>query len=98
MSLNAGGGGCRVSANEYSCEHGAQINFGDLTPYSISPRRGCHIGAFWCEFSGSQQAAYTVFGSGVNISTEGYYGKDFWIGNFNHIETSEKVTKKLSQQ
>jgi hypothetical protein len=26
-----GGGG--VSANEYSCTHGAQINFGDLTPY-----------------------------------------------------------------
>jgi hypothetical protein len=28
-----GGGGCGVSANEYSCKHGAQINFGDLTPY-----------------------------------------------------------------
>ena len=28
-----GGGGCGVSANEYSCAHGAQINFGDLTPY-----------------------------------------------------------------
>ncbi len=27
------GRGCRVSANEYSCAHGAQINFGDLTPY-----------------------------------------------------------------
>jgi hypothetical protein len=22
-----------VSANEYSCAHGAQINYGDLTPY-----------------------------------------------------------------
>ncbi len=22
-----------VSATEYSCEHGAKINFGDLTPY-----------------------------------------------------------------
>jgi hypothetical protein len=28
-----GGGSCGVSANEYSCTHGAQINFGDLTPY-----------------------------------------------------------------
>ncbi len=28
-----GGGGCGVSANEYSCAHGAQINFGDLTHY-----------------------------------------------------------------
>ncbi len=26
-----GGGGCGVSANEYSCAHGAQIIFGDLT-------------------------------------------------------------------
>jgi hypothetical protein len=24
---------CGDSANEYSCAHGAQINFGDLTPY-----------------------------------------------------------------
>ncbi len=28
-----GGGGCGVSANEYSSVHGAQISFGDLTPY-----------------------------------------------------------------
>ncbi len=28
-----GGGSCGVSANEYSCAHGAQINFGHLTPY-----------------------------------------------------------------
>ncbi len=27
------GVGCGVSANEYSCAHGAQINVGDLTPY-----------------------------------------------------------------
>jgi hypothetical protein len=30
MSQNVG---CGASANEYSCAHGAQINFGDLTPY-----------------------------------------------------------------
>jgi hypothetical protein len=28
---------CGVSANEYSCAHGAQINFGDLTPYLTYP-------------------------------------------------------------
>jgi hypothetical protein len=28
-----GGGGCEVLANEYSCAHGAQTNFGDLTSY-----------------------------------------------------------------
>ncbi len=28
-----GGGGCGVSAYEYSCAQGAQINFGALTPY-----------------------------------------------------------------
>ncbi len=35
MSPNAGGGKgvAEISANEYSCAHGAQINFGDLTPY-----------------------------------------------------------------
>ncbi len=27
------GGSCKVSAIEYSCAHGAQINFEDLTPY-----------------------------------------------------------------
>jgi len=32
--LKCGGmGGCRVSANEYSCPHGVQIKSGDLTPY-----------------------------------------------------------------
>jgi hypothetical protein len=29
-----GGGGCGASANEYSYAHGAQMNFGDLTPYN----------------------------------------------------------------
>jgi hypothetical protein len=34
MSPNAGEGvSCGVSANEYSCAQGAQINCGDLTPY-----------------------------------------------------------------
>jgi hypothetical protein len=28
-----GGGGCGISVNEYSSAHGAQINFGDITPY-----------------------------------------------------------------
>jgi hypothetical protein len=35
-----GEGGCGVSANEYSCAHLAQINFGDLTlylTYDLSP-------------------------------------------------------------
>jgi hypothetical protein len=27
------GGRCGAPANEYSCARGAQINFGDLTPY-----------------------------------------------------------------
>jgi hypothetical protein len=33
MSLYAGGGGYGVSADEYSCGHGAHINSGDLTRY-----------------------------------------------------------------
>ncbi len=31
--MRRGGEDCGASANEYSCAHGAQINFGDLTPY-----------------------------------------------------------------
>ncbi len=33
MSPKPGGGGLRVSANEYSCAYGDQINFEDLNPY-----------------------------------------------------------------
>jgi hypothetical protein len=43
VGLNAGEGGggvCVVSANEYSCAHGAQINLGDLTTFLILD---CHI-------------------------------------------------------
>jgi hypothetical protein len=37
MSPNAGGRGevCKVTANEYTCAHGTQVNFRDLTPYLI---------------------------------------------------------------
>jgi hypothetical protein len=37
-----GGGGCRVSATEYSCAHGAQINFGDLASYLTSVKNIPH--------------------------------------------------------
>jgi hypothetical protein len=33
ISGEGGSGGCGVTANEYSCAHGSQINFKDLTPY-----------------------------------------------------------------
>jgi hypothetical protein len=33
--ISGGGGDFGVSANEYSCAHGAQMNFEDLTPYLI---------------------------------------------------------------
>jgi hypothetical protein len=39
-----GGGVCRVSAKEYSCAHGAQINFGDPTPYLAY---GLNPGLLW---------------------------------------------------
>jgi hypothetical protein len=42
-----GGGVCGVSANEYSCAHGAQKKFGDLTPYltyaPYHPKQQPHI-------------------------------------------------------
>ncbi len=43
-----GGRGCGVSANEYRCAHGAQINFGDITPYltnDLPPRHHPSISA-----------------------------------------------------
>jgi hypothetical protein len=50
-----GGGGCGVSANEYSSADGAQINFRDLTPYltyDVSPSfidvvTNCIYGTAW---------------------------------------------------
>ncbi len=47
MSPNAGGG---VLAMRYNCEHGAQINFGDLAPYLnyvLGPKGGCPNSDDW---------------------------------------------------
>ncbi len=44
------GGSCGVSAKkcEYSCTHGAQINFGDLTPYlTYEVKRVCKCVRKW---------------------------------------------------
>jgi hypothetical protein len=46
MSPNVGGWGDGVagfSVYEYSCAHGAQINFGDLTPYLIYSQVGLEL-------------------------------------------------------
>jgi hypothetical protein len=39
------GGSCGVSANKYSCADGAQINFGDLTPYLTYGQDGADLSA-----------------------------------------------------
>ncbi len=67
MSPNGGnGGGSRVSPNEYSCAHEAQINFGDLTAYltyavisllltnTVSPEDAC-LSISLERFRGSQK-------------------------------------------
>ncbi len=36
MISNVDGEGCGVSANEYSCAHGDQMNFGDLAPLTYA--------------------------------------------------------------
>ncbi len=51
-----GGGGCGISANEYSCAHGAQINFGDLTPYLTYVSY-----EYWCIYV-SPICVYTMYG------------------------------------
>jgi hypothetical protein len=46
ISPNAGGGGCGVSQLEQLCtvRHGAQMNFGDLTPYLTYRRQSISTG------------------------------------------------------
>ncbi len=89
-------GGCGVSANEYSCAHGAQKNFGDLTPYL---KGQCHeIFCFWF-FSWTsfpQASDYTIFSkirgdirssrfaTGV-VDTGGKWKKTFKQKNFNNF-------------
>jgi hypothetical protein len=41
--MQGGGGCCGVSANKYSCAHGAQINIGNLTSYLTY---GLHVRLF----------------------------------------------------
>jgi hypothetical protein len=54
MSPNTGDGVCGVSANEYSCAHGAQIDFRDLTPYLTY---------------GSDRIEYIIYGVTTRIHT-----------------------------
>ncbi len=52
-----GGGGCGFSANEYSFAHGAQLDFGDLTPYLTygeNSSRNLFGGAVWRRWDGAQ--------------------------------------------
>jgi hypothetical protein len=44
--------GCEVSANEFSCAHGAQINFGDPTPYLTYGLKSHHL---FCKSIGLQK-------------------------------------------
>jgi hypothetical protein len=44
-----GRGGCGASANEHSCALGAQINFGDLTPYlTYGSHKSYNITILYC--------------------------------------------------
>jgi hypothetical protein len=57
------GGGFGVSANEYSCTHGAQINFGDLTPYLTYGCVGDHILQDFYSLDVTRFRTYTIFAS-----------------------------------
>jgi hypothetical protein len=83
--------GLRLSANEYSCAHGAQINFGDLTPYLTYGGEGCYTSDLLCWL--------TVIWSGIptdslwkvstrddlNIKVE----KSNWQGSFLQVFTKQ---------
>jgi hypothetical protein len=70
MSPNAGDGGSSgVSAHEYSCAHGAQIKFGDLTPYLTydSDILSIHVGDTRCDEAMNRQLySYDAIGSRLN--------------------------------
>jgi hypothetical protein len=69
-----GGGDCGVSANEHSCAHGAQINFGDLLhilTYMCDTDVSTHICSFcYLVFSTS----YFWFSEDCETFTEFYHG------------------------
>ncbi len=92
-----GGGveGCGVSANEYSCEHGAQINFGDLILYLtyVSPAYG-YIGSALvkCSNDGGPGPRYN------RKEDPGSYIFGMLVVYYLHLLTSSKnqVTRRIS--
>jgi hypothetical protein len=73
------GGGCGVSANEYSCTHGAQINFRDLTPYLTFGYNVLLVHAYICArslFLGQEYRFRTPYG----IGKDG--GEGEWVNHF----------------
>ncbi len=69
MSPNAGEGDYGTSANEYSCVHGAQINFGELTPYLTSGATEQSLGdtkVKFCHLFHENQK--------INLATYSFYG------------------------
>jgi hypothetical protein len=60
-----GGGGYGVSANEYGCSHGAQVNFGDLTPYLAYGCLLCRSAATLIQIFGSYKNTENVFDHGT---------------------------------
>jgi hypothetical protein len=63
MSPNAGKGGLRGLSNEYRCAHGAQRNFGDLTPYltyDCRVEKGSNILASFWPFRKQQQVLWIM--------------------------------------
>jgi hypothetical protein len=65
------GGSSRLSTNEYSCAHGAQIHFADLTPYFTYGaevrvwRLGLHGPQLWQAGQGQHDEGWEVFQANI---------------------------------
>ncbi len=83
ISANAGGGGWFAGlSNEYNCAHGAQINFGYLTPYLTYVRSSClwyRLGTKWGQ---SRHYSADEFGQGCGLTRKLFFKGGFFYFSF----------------
>jgi hypothetical protein len=85
MRGQGGGGGCVVSANEYGCAHGAQINFGDLTPGGMEKAL---VRRHWM---GGTEVNTVPMGLNFSVPPYGYYNSFTNLG-FNALSSLQNLT------
>ncbi len=88
--IGRGGGGCAVSANKYSCAHGGQINFGDLTQYlTYGSSRPIPFGQSWVRGSFTPKTYIQIPGRNVSLWVSFLPPALFWLCCF--FNTTEAI-------